>query len=360
LNGDVPRPIPAGALDVGRHAAFRVVFILHATDTASVPYLHHWSVDIVPPGEAALGLPGPADTTVARGPVYHFPVHVAAPIAGTVGEVSVSWTAATGLSGEFGREVIGPLASGEERAMDFPLQTALLPSNVEIAAVLWNGETGHDLVAANNACGAHLQISGGGSAVVRLIADGHTLREGDYVASAPLITLDISATTVPLENAELRVDGVPVAEEGGREETLFRPQLTEGVHVLDLRAIRRTSGYADTLFQSLKVNVERRTRLLQVYAYPSPFAGETSFVFMLTGEEAPEEARVRVFTVAGRKIRDFSVPGPMLAVGYNRIAWDGRDDAGDELANGVYFFQIAVRARGGSVETTTGKVVRVR
>ena len=48
-----------------------------------------------------------------------------------------------------------------------------------------------------------------------------------------------------------------------------------------------------------------------------------------------------------------------LRVGFNRVEWDGRDDDGDEIANGTYLYRLEVRA-GGKTQVAGGKLVRVR
>jgi flagellar hook assembly protein FlgD len=54
------------------------------------------------------------------------------------------------------------------------------------------------------------------------------------------------------------------------------------------------------------------------------------------------EIKVKIYTVSGRLIRtldDLSEPLP----GYNYYPWDGRDDDGDRIANGVYLYKIILK-----------------
>jgi flagellar hook assembly protein FlgD len=57
-----------------------------------------------------------------------------------------------------------------------------------------------------------------------------------------------------------------------------------------------------------------------------------------------------VYTVSGRKIKTIDIPPDRLRIGYNVIPWDGRDEDGDRLANGTYFFKVLVRSAGSSLE----------
>jgi len=51
----------------------------------------------------------------------------------------------------------------------------------------------------------------------------------------------------------------------------------------------------------------------------------------------------------------------MLDAGFNFIHWDGRDAAGDEIARGIYIYQIAARdPYSGKKIEKTGKMVKGR
>jgi flagellar hook assembly protein FlgD len=69
--------------------------------------------------------------------------------------------------------------------------------------------------------------------------------------------------------------------------------------------------------------------------------------------------RIRIYTIAGRKIREIVVPQHALQVGFNRVPWDGRDEVGDDIANGYYLYQVQVSS-GGVVNTAIEKLVKVR
>jgi hypothetical protein len=74
---------------------------------------------------------------------------------------------------------------------------------------------------------------------------------------------------------------------------------------------------------------------VQLRSAPNPFGDRTAVTFTLarTGE-----ARLEVFALDGRRVR--SLPGQRLGPGSHRIVWDGRDDAGNEVAAGVYQFRL--------------------
>jgi flagellar hook assembly protein FlgD len=118
-------------------------------------------------------------------------------------------------------------------------------------------------------------------------------------------------------------------------------------------------GEIDSLEHTMTVNVLKESRVLQPYNFPNPFSKETHFTFTLTGEQPPEELRIRIFTVAGRKVRELIVGQAGLQVGINRIPWDGRHDDGDEIANGYYFYQISLTSSDKTISTIE-KLVKVK
>jgi peptidase C25-like protein/flagellar hook capping protein FlgD len=83
------------------------------------------------------------------------------------------------------------------------------------------------------------------------------------------------------------------------------------------------------------------------YAYPNPFdpAGEPTKLLFSLNRSA--EVTIRVYSVSGRLVRkaDFGAQA-----GPNAFSWDGRDEAGDAVANGVYLVRV-VAQRSGSEET---------
>lgn len=69
-----------------------------------------------------------------------------------------------------------------------------------------------------------------------------------------------------------------------------------------------------------------------VFNYPNPFETTTHFLLNLTD---PAEVHVDVFTVTGKKIRTLR---ETKSAGQAWIFWDGKDFAGDSIANGTYIY----------------------
>jgi hypothetical protein len=75
--------------------------------------------------------------------------------------------------------------------------------------------------------------------------------------------------------------------------------------------------------------------------YPNPFNPETTMRYLLAGASHVELA---IFDVTGRRVRTL-VQGRQ-SVGAYTVTWDGRDEHGQAVASGIYFYRL----------TTTGQV----
>jgi flagellar hook assembly protein FlgD len=95
----------------------------------------------------------------------------------------------------------------------------------------------------------------------------------------------------------------------------------------------------------------------QVLNFPNPFVPGRGTQFVVNGLTAASEVEVRVFTVDGRLIRSLrGAGGPPQA----QVGWDGRDESGAEVANGVYLYRVSVFPTGGPVVELEGRAAAVR
>ena len=83
-------------------------------------------------------------------------------------------------------------------------------------------------------------------------------------------------------------------------------------------------------------------------SYPNPF--NPAVVIPLDLAKDAAEVSLTVYDVLGRRVRQVW-QGP-LGVGSHRFTWDGRDEAGKEVAAGVYVYKVAVDGRVEAKKTT--------
>lgn len=207
--------------------------------------------------------------------------------------------------------------------------------------------------------------------------DGREIINGDIISSEPevVITLEDNSplpldstyfTIVHTHNNIPKVLTVPGPDitynytpyPNSRAVITWTPKLEDGRHVLEVLAKDASGNFFDSTSSRSVFNVYNNPDLLQVYNYPNPFSDNTYFTFELRGVIPPEEFKIKIFTVAGRLIKELSPSSP-LQIGFNKIYWDGKDEDGDEIANGLYFYKI-ISKNGDEVKTVTQKLAKVK
>ena len=85
---------------------------------------------------------------------------------------------------------------------------------------------------------------------------------------------------------------------------------------------------------------------------------ETHFTFQINRDA---EIDIKIFTVSGRQIQH--IRGFWANPGFNQIPWDGRDEVGDAIANGIYLFKIQAKVLDGDKtikKTEIGRLMVIR
>jgi len=100
--------------------------------------------------------------------------------------------------------------------------------------------------------------------------------------------------------------------------------------------------------------------------YPNPFSDRTNISYTLTSDI--DKFSIKIYTTSGRLIRKKMLPfdetidpdqDNVTRVDYHELVWDGTDDDGEQVANGVYFMVISGKFQGKTI-TETLKIARLR
>jgi len=124
--------------------------------------------------------------------------------------------------------------------------------------------------------------------------------------------------------------------------------LNEGPLALTIKAWDNANNSAQATVD-VNIGAIEDFRILEFMNYPNPFAGQTTFYFRTNG--VPARASIEVFTVAGRRIRTLE------QVTDGQTVWDGTDELGDKVANGVYLTKLKVM--GQAVETAGSEADKI-
>lgn len=134
----------------------------------------------------------------------------------------------------------------------------------------------------------------------------------------------------------------------------FTPYLTDdGTYQLLVQGKDKTGNTAGYVDYMVSFEVYNKPMISNMFNYPNPFTTSTAFVFTITGSEVPQNIRIEVLTITGKIVRQITKEelGP-LHIGRNitDYKWDGKDDYGQKLANGVYLYRVITNLNGKSLD----------
>jgi hypothetical protein len=213
--------------------------------------------------------------------------------------------------------------------------------------------------------------------VIDVTFDGVHIMDGDIVSPSPVINITLNDNsrflvindpskismflrrpgssveeTIPYNSPEI----VRFGQEAGNSNTFtieYHPKnLPDGKYTIVVQGEDVNGNKSGKLYY-IKFEVVNASTISSFYPYPNPFSSSTQFVFTLTGNEIPEDLKIQILTVTGKVVREITKQelGPIHA-GNNKsqYAWDGTDEFGDKLANGVYLYRVLIKNKGGNFE----------
>ncbi len=213
--------------------------------------------------------------------------------------------------------------------------------------------------------------------ILDITFDGYHILDGDVVSPNPTIVIKlrddnpfISKTDTSGINISLKLPGdesqfqrvsfsdprlnyTPASENQDFQIEYQPGPLEDGIHAIQVQAEDEAGNEAGADPYEINFEVINQSTVTHFYPYPNPFSTSCRFVFTLTGSEIPDEIKIQILTVSGRVVREITQDeiGP-IRIGNNitNYAWDGRDEFGDQLANGVYFYKVFINSNGNAME----------
>lgn len=207
--------------------------------------------------------------------------------------------------------------------------------------------------------------------VLDVTFDGVYILEGDIVSPRPRILIKLrdenpflfKQDTVglslelksPCEGCDFEritlssanVNYVEASEERDFEVEYLPELLEDGRYFLRVQGADETGNLSGTQPYEISFEVVNESSITHFYPYPNPFSTSSRFVFTLTGDKIPDQIKVQIMTISGRVVREITDLGPMkIGNNLSEYAWDGRDEFGDQLANGVYLYKVIIRQDG--------------
>jgi hypothetical protein len=139
----------------------------------------------------------------------------------------------------------------------------------------------------------------------------------------------------------------------------FKPNLlADGDYELIVSAKDQSGNAAGNLNYRIAFQVINKPMISNLLNYPNPFTSSTAFVFTLTGSEIPQNMRIQILTVTGKIVREITKAElGALRIGRNitEFKWDGTDQYGQKLGNGVYLYRVLTNLNGRSLDKYSTK-----
>lgn len=210
--------------------------------------------------------------------------------------------------------------------------------------------------------------------------DGIRILNGDIVSAKPFIQITlldenkfIAMEDTSLIKVYLTKPGQELAERiyfmlNGKEQMRFYPaQLPknrcsidypahfpeDGRYTLSVQAKDPSNNSSGDIDYAISFEIINKSTITEVMNWPNPFSTKTHFVFTLTGSEIPTYFKIQIMTITGklvREIRQEELGAIHIGRNITEYAWDGRDEYGDLLANGVYLYRVITNIRGEKIE----------
>ncbi len=134
----------------------------------------------------------------------------------------------------------------------------------------------------------------------------------------------------------------------------FTPYLlTDGTYRLLVHGQDKTGNPAGFVDYTVSFNVYNKPMITNLFNYPNPFTTSTAFAFTVTGSVLPQNIRIQILTITGKIVREITSAelGP-LHIGRNitDFKWDGTDQYGQKLGNGVYLYRVLTNLNGKALD----------
>jgi hypothetical protein len=206
--------------------------------------------------------------------------------------------------------------------------------------------------------------------VLDVAFDGLHIMDGEIVSPSPVISMTLKDENKlkPIEDPNLMEiflkrpggsdfevinmanNASDVQYSAGDERNPFRldynpKNLPDGIYELRVQGKDVAGNLSGIEMYRISFEVINESSITRFYPYPNPFSSNTRFIFTLTGSTVPEDFKIQIMTITGKVIREIRQDeiGP-IRIGNNisQFAWDGSDEFGDKLANGVYLYRVVM------------------
>jgi hypothetical protein len=384
VQGSAP-PVNLSGVSAMRFPFMRITSRLKDAVNQTPPQLSFWQVTYNPPPEIAID-PFTVfqfdSTTVDEGRNVSFRTNIR-----NLGPIPIDSTWATytlqrpnGARSQLGRVRVPPLAANAVQPIAFSFPTTGMAGNGNAFVATVNpGPTVPERNTFNNTFTQPFNVRADLlSPVLDVSFDGKRLINGDIVAPQPRIVVelrddnqllfitDTASVEVYLKQVRSNPDPTPATRvsyasgllrftpaipPNNRARVEFTPtSFANGTYQLEVTGKDKKGNVVAGGRYVVQFRVVNESTITNVINYPNPFSTSTRFVYTLTGGTLPDVFQLHIYNITGSlvKVIDLKALGDVnVGTNITNYAWDGTDDYGDRLANGVYLYKVVLRMPNG-------------
>lgn len=121
--------------------------------------------------------------------------------------------------------------------------------------------------------------------------------------------------------------------------------LSEGNHSIRFKAWDTYNNSAESYIEFVVAN-NADIALKHVLNYPNPFSTNTTFHFDHNRVGDDLDIQIQIYTISGKLIKTINsyIPAESSSVHISSLKWNGRDDFGNKIGNGVYIYKVNIRS----------------
>ncbi len=271
-------------------------------------------------------------------------------------------------------QIVDSIRADQKKTFNLTYNTASTTGDVQLKIIIDAENKITELYKDNNIYSIPIYIKPNTKpASLNLTIDGSDIINGDFISPKPNIRIELNdQSLIPIKDTTaiqiylnnklitfLNNSSLYYSFSTSNPKFIvdYKPILENGNYNLKILGKNATGKLIDSSGVVRIFSVRNDLQLLNVYNYPNPFKDETYFTFKLT--QIPDELKIKIFTIAGRMIKEFVLSSPELKYDFNRILWDGRDADGDIIANGVYLYKVIAK-KGNEATETIQKLAIIR
>jgi hypothetical protein len=134
--------------------------------------------------------------------------------------------------------------------------------------------------------------------------------------------------------------------------------LSEGQHSFTIKAWDVYNNSSEVKLDFVVVSAGEGN-LAHVYNYPNPFSTRTQFMFEHNMPNENLYVSISIFSISGKIVKSIKTMVNTPGTRVNDIEWDGKDEFGDKLGNGVYLYKLSVKSAGGFSDSKLQKLLLI-